>query len=184
MYSRIDILKAMQQKRLRIEPFDPDLLKPNAVSFTLDSEIAVAKRGSVDALALKGIEKLYAKKKLKGGGRFVLKPHMFILARTREKVGLGSNLAMLVEGRSTLARLGVSVTQTAMVIEAGHGMPKPRKIVLEIANSGPFNVSIAPGMRIAKGTIFELKTPTDLLYDSYGKYGTRHDKDELLPLRE
>jgi dCTP deaminase len=183
MYSRIDILKAVREKQLCIEPFEQELLKPNAISFTLDNEIAIAKQGNVDALTLKGVDKLYRKKKLKRGEKFRVTPNTFLLARTREKVALGADLAMLVEGRSTLARLGISVTQTAMVIEAGHGVPKPRKIVLEVSNSGPLTVTLTPGMRIAKGTIFELKTPTDRLYDSYGKYGTRRDKDELLPLK-
>ena len=132
---------------------------------------------------MKSPAKLFDKKKITSKG-FTIGPGQFILARTRERIALNKRLAMLVEGRSTLARTGISVTQTAMVIEAGHGVPNPRKIVLEVSNAGPFEVTLFPGMRIAKGTIFELKTPTNVLYDSYGKYGTRKNLDELLPLGE
>jgi hypothetical protein len=38
-------------------------------------------------------------------------------------------------------------------------------------------------MPIAKGTVFPLDTPADVLYDSYGKYGRRKDPDELLPIK-
>jgi dCTP deaminase len=181
VYSRIDILRVIKNGELKIEPFSAKSTKPNAVVFHLDSEIAVAKRGNVDPLTCGDFSKFYEKKKVRG--RFLLKPKEFILARTLERVGLSDRLAMLVEGRSTLARLGVSVTQTAMVIEAGHGTPRPRKIVLEICNSGPLGVYLTPHMPIAKGTVFPLDTPADVLYDSYGKYGRRKDPDELLPIK-
>lgn len=183
MYSRLDILKAVKAGYLKVEPFSEKNLKPNALVLHLDNHIAIAKKGTVDPLR-GSFEKYYTEKTLKAKEQFKIKAGQLILARTKEKIALGRKLALLVEGRSTLARLGLSVTQTAMVIEAGHGIPTPRKIVLEISSCGPFDIILTPGMKIAKVTVFELDTPSDILYDTHGKYGTREDKDALSPLKE
>ncbi len=187
MLSNIDIIRAIKNGELIIEPFDEKMLKPNAISFRLDNVIAETMSGRVDPLENEDVSKLYKLVELKEGEKYELKPGEFILARTFERVGLGNKLAMIVEGRSTIARLGISVTQTAMVIEAGHGFPdihraKPRKIVLEISNVGPFTVKLTPGMKIAKGTLFYLDHPTDKPYDKFGRYGQKKDLDDLLPV--
>ncbi len=187
MYSNLDILRAIKSGELLIEPFDPRMLKPNAISLRLDNVFAIPKGGEIDPISSQDVSDYYEIVEIGEEEKFALAPGDFILARTYEKVALSNKIAMLVEGRSTLARLGISVTQTAMVIESGHGFPekhlaKPRKIVLEIANVGPFNVYLTPGMKIAKGTIIELDTPTDMPYDSIGRYGKKKDLDDLLPV--
>ncbi|MBI4215004.1 dCTP deaminase [archaeon] len=182
MFSEKDIVRALRAGELKIVPFSESNLKPNAYTFTLDSELAIARKGTVDLEKDKDFSKLFRPVRLNGGRKFALKPGAFLLARTAERVLISPSLAMMVEGRSTLARLGVSVTQTAMILEAGHGYPKPRKIVLEIANSGPFTVMIYAGMKIAKGAFVRLDSPATEPYDAAGKYGTRKNKDDLIPL--
>jgi len=135
-------------------------------------------------LKTKRFDKFYKKVKVKKGKTFILKPGQFVLGRTKEKVSLSNKIGMLIDGTTTFARFGVSVIQTAMLVHAGHGIPKPRKIILEITNAGPFNIVLTPGMQIADGIFFELKTPTDKPYDAIGKYGLRKKRDELLPLRQ
>lgn len=184
MFSKIDILNAMSMNDIKIEPFEADLLLPNSLKVRLDSEIAIAKKGKADPSKGDGLEKLYQTKKLKPQEEFVLKPKQFILARTLESFSLSSKVSCLVHGTSTLARLGLSVTQTAPVIQAGHGVPTMRKIVLEISNNGPFNIVLRPGMIIGQLIFFRLDTPTNVLYDSFGKYGKRKEKDALTPLKE
>jgi dCTP deaminase len=184
MFSRVDILAALQQKHLVIEPFDKKSLDPNAYTLHLDDEFAVAKKGVIDVEKCSDFSKYYGREKIKKGKSFLLKPRMLVLARTAEKIALSGVLGMMIDGRSTLARLGIDVTQTAMLIESGHGIPNPRKIVLEISNTGPFTVHLRPGMQIAKAIVFELRHPTDVLYDKHGKYGTREEIDALTPLPE
>lgn len=179
MYSHKDILRAIQMKKFIIEPFSHEMLEPNSVFVHIDDEIAIAKKGKVDPVRTKAYDKFFTKKKIDAKNGFVLKPGMLILGRTKERVGVSEHLGVLIDGRSTLSRLGVSVTQTAMIIEAGHGTPEPRKIVLEISNSGPFDVVLSRNMRIGKLMLFDLKSKSAILYDSYGKYGKK--RDELLP---
>lgn len=75
-------------------------------------------------------------------GAIVLKPNGFLLMETLEKVKLPleGQLAGRVEGRSSLARLGISVHMTAPTIHCGFSGP----IYLEVKNEGPFHVKIWP----------------------------------------
>lgn len=89
---------------------------------------------------------------------YVLEPGPLILGYTAEYVNLKSDarLAARVEGKSSLARLGVAVHVTAPTIHAGFD----GKIRLEIVNHGPIPIRLTPGMRICQ-LIFEttLGTP-------------------------
>lgn len=88
---------------------------------------------------------------------FVLQPAAFVLGWTEEAVCLPhtSRIAARVEGRSSIARLGVGVHVTAPTIHAGFGSgsdpSRPgTKIRLEIWNCGPLHVCLQPGMKICQ----------------------------------
>ena len=72
---------------------------------------------------------------------------------TRESVHLkpGSKLAARVEGRSSLARLGLVVHLTAPTIHANFNAP----ITLEMINHGPFYLRLVPGKTRVCQLIFE-----------------------------
>jgi dCTP deaminase len=76
-----------------------------------------------------------------------------ILAKTRERIHLkvGSKLAARVEGRSSLARLGIVVHLTAPTIHAGF----TGTITLEMINHGPFYLKMTPGKTRICQLIFE-----------------------------
>lgn len=65
-----------------------------------------------------------------------------ILGQTRERILLrpGARLAARVEGRSSLARLGLAVHLTAPTIHAGF----EGNITLEMVNLGPFHLKLVP----------------------------------------
>jgi deoxycytidine triphosphate deaminase len=184
MFSKIDILNAMSTGDLVIEPFERQLLLPNSLKVRLDNELAITKKGRIDFSKTQNFEKFYKIRKLKQKEKFVLKPQQFILARTLESFALSKRISALVHGTSSLARIGLAATQTAPVIQAGHGVPNPRKIVLEINNNGPFDIVLSPGMIIGQLVFFRLDTPSDVCYDAFGKYGKRKEKDALTPVKE
>lgn len=96
---------------------------------------------------------------------YELKPGEFVLALTYESIKIPKNMRGHVEGRSTYARLGLSMHQTAPWIQPGWSGP----IVLEIANHGSFTIKLTPLIdRPCQLTFFELKTPLpeDLAYGS------------------
>lgn len=71
---------------------------------------------------------------------FCLEPGQFILGMTYEKIKIPKNMIALIEGRSTYARIGLSMHQTAPWIQPGWSGP----IVLEIMNHGPLKVELTP----------------------------------------
>lgn len=84
---------------------------------------------------------------------YALKPRTLMLAWTAERLELPhkSRIAARVEGKSSLARLGIGVHITAPTIHAGFTGP----IQLEIVNHGALPVRLRPGMRICQ-LIFEI----------------------------
>jgi dCTP deaminase len=94
-------------------------------------------------------------------GSFILPPYHEsprpVLAMTRERVHLkpGSRLAARVEGRSSLARIGLMVHLTAPIIHANFNAP----ITLEMINHGPFLLKLVPGKtRICQLIVERLET--------------------------
>ena len=85
-------------------------------------------------------------------GSIVIKPEEFLLAITLEKIHLPekSQIAARIEGRSTLARIGLSVHLTAPTIQLGFR----GQLVLEIKNHGKLQIRLTPGMVICQ-LIFE-----------------------------
>ena len=50
---------------------------------------------------------------------FILNPGQFVLAETLECIGLPDNVVATIEGKSSIARLGVTLHQTGGWIDAG-----------------------------------------------------------------
>lgn len=83
----------------------------------------------------------------------------FILGWTKEKLRIpsGSRVCARVEGKSSLARLGLGVHVTAPTIHAGFGDgkdPEGDSLQLEIWNVGPLPIELCYEMRICQ-LIFE-----------------------------
>jgi deoxycytidine triphosphate deaminase len=71
---------------------------------------------------------------------YILDPGEFILALTHEHIWMPRNLIAMVEGRSTYARVGLSMHQTAPWIQPGWD----GQITLEMRNGGPFRIELTP----------------------------------------
>ncbi len=109
---------------------------------------------------------------------YELKPSEFVLALTHESIKIPKNLRGHVEGRSTYARLGLSMHQTAPWIQPGWSGP----IVLEIANHGQFTIKLTPLIdRPCQLTFFELKTPLSE-EQAYGSRASDTYQDQAHPL--
>jgi dCTP deaminase len=93
---------------------------------------------------------------------FRLEPGGFVLAQTLERVYIPPDLAGFVEGRSSWARIGVTIHVTAPKIDPGFDAT----ITLEMANFGKIPVELRAGVdEPAQLMFFRLSTPvpeTDL----------------------
>lgn len=155
--SDIDIKQAIKEQKLIIDPepedrqidsttidlrvgepfyiWDPQLVNQHGINISID----------LDNFNYKNLAEPYQKEVAKDTkGRYVIEPEKFYLAPTFEKVHLPENsqLAARVEGKSSLARLGLVIHMTAPTIHCGYG---PGIITLEIYNYGPFSLCVTPG---------------------------------------
>ena len=120
---------------------------------------------SISKLALWDTQELLKENKFGKPEDFELHPGQFVLALTYETIKVPKHLIALIEGRSTYARLGLSMHQTAPWIQPGWSGP----IVLEIANHGKVVIKLTPLIdRPCQLTFFELKSelPDNLAYGS------------------
>ena len=92
---------------------------------------------------------------LAGGQSHEIKPREFILAYTREHIELPNYLAARVEGRSSFARLGLSIHQTAPTVHATFR----GQLRLEILNNGPVPCKLSPGIVICQLILERLGWP-------------------------
>jgi dCTP deaminase len=86
-------------------------------------------------------------------GAATIQPGGFLLAMTEQRIELPheSRIAARVEGRSSLARLGLSIHLTAPTVHSGFR----GRVALEITNHGPVPILLCPGLVICQ-LIFEM----------------------------
>lgn len=89
------------------------------------------------------------------GGRLILAPGACALVTTRERVKLAADLSAQVTGKSSLARLNLSIHVTAGWIDPGFD----GQITLELVNHSPQTLSIRDGIRIAQLVVMRCSSP-------------------------
>ena len=103
---------------------------------------------------------------LSDGDPFILEPGAFAIASTCEVLKLPDNIIGRLEGKSSLARLGILVHSTAARFDPGwDGAP-----VLELGNLGPKPAILYCGMAICAFTFEKLAFPVRRSYIETGRY--------------
>lgn len=182
MLSNEDIKVVLSTGELVVDPFRPEFIRASSITMHLGHHLLKPLPGKVVDVKNKIVpdfeEIMIADEK-----PYPLQPGEFLLGHTYQKVTVGPNLGFFIEGRSTLARVGLTIVQTAMLVYPGH---RARTVTLELANHGPNTILLYPKMKIARVALFQMKTPCSEQYDDKGKYrgqgivGRPIFKDEIL----
>jgi dCTP deaminase len=109
-----------------------------------------------------GVESMI-EEKLNENDEIVIYPGDFFLADTKESFSIPDDILGELTGRSSVARLGITVHQTAGIFDPGFSAPSG---VLEITNVGNRPVKLKPGMRIAQMTFNKLDGSANNPYNS------------------
>jgi len=156
------ILDRIARGSIKIDPYDPKLVQPNSLDIRLGNHF-VWYPGSSDVIdpynrdsVSSGIEEVHA-------DSFILNPGQFVLAETLECIGLPDNIVATIEGKSSIARLGVTLHQTGGWIDAGFR----GTITLEMANVNSRPVKVYAGMPIGQLVFY----PTERAENPYNKKG-------------
>lgn len=173
-----DLRAALDDQRLKIEPYDADLLQPASIDLRLDRFFRVFQnhqQAFIDPMVPS--EELTEKVEVPGDRPFVLHPGEFVLGATLERVTIHDSLAARVEGKSSLGRLGLLVHSTAGFIDpsfSGH-------VTLELANVANLPIKLWPGMKIGQLCVFQLTSPSEHPY-GHRKYGSRYQMQPRGPV--
>jgi dCTP deaminase len=169
MWSDVDILAGLQSGDLRIDPWDEKALQPASVDlrlgnyFTFQRQPTKREKDSIlQILDVKQSPTSFFSEVvfIPDEGDLLLHPQEFLLAMTREKISLSNKVVGRLEGKSSLARLGISVHSTGGFIDPGN---QDLNITLEITNHGRFPIRLYVGMWIAQiafqGTLTPAQNP-------------------------
>jgi dCTP deaminase len=169
--SDVDIKREITKGNIKIEPYDPLFIQSSSLDVHLGKEISKIKP-SHDALKIQIdldhpkiatlFPVLFEQQAIPAEG-YALQPQEFILSDVSEKISLGTKISARIEGRSTLARFGLTIHNTAPTVHSTyHGNLK-----LEICNHGPLPIILKKDMKIAQ-IIFEyLKTASEHPLESF-----------------
>lgn len=151
--SQAELREEVQSGRVR---FDPPLLEkqwnPASINLRLGANFTKIKTVPGIKISLsQGIKNLsgsglWQEEELSSTDSFgkkrsyCLEPNEFVLALTHEHIYMPRNLIAMVEGRSTYARFGLSMHQTAPWLQPGWD----GRLTLEIRNSGPLQIELTP----------------------------------------
>ena len=105
---------------------------------------------------------------------FLLRPGQFALAIVKEYIEIPDNLIGRLDGKSSLARLGLIVHGTASIFDAGFkGYP-----VLELKNIGEINLELHPSVSICSMSFEMLSSEVDVPY--YSKSTAKYNNQNSL----
>ncbi len=165
-----DIVAALNDGRIAIEPRPDDkVISGVSVDLRLGHRFRVFSSHTIPYIDLSGsreevnqsVEKVMGDEILiTEQDTFVLHPGELALGITLESITLPDDLVGWLDGRSSLARLGLMVHVTAHRIDPGWS----GNIVLEFFNSGKLPLALRPGMAIGAMSFETLTGPAERPY--------------------
>jgi len=155
-----EILAALEVGRIVIDPA-PDLetqLGSVSVDFRLGQTFMIfehSRHSFIDPRNPRSIGEAMRTITIGEDEAFIMQPGDFALASTIESLTLPDDLLGRLEGRSSIARLGITVHSTAAVFEPGW----VGTATMELSNLGRMAVALYPGMRICSFSFETVSSP-------------------------
>lgn len=177
--SDVDIKKGIENGSITIEPFVEERLQVASYDVTLGNEFEVTDRHNTQAID--PANKQYPQTRtieVPDDGEFVLHPQESVLGKQREYVGVDNEHLMLLSGKSSLARAGLVVHNTAMLFNPGHHFYP----TFELVNTNNVPIILRPGMEVAQLLFARLSSATSKEYGEVGRYG-ENNSDHFKPKR-
>mgnify|MGYP002681955765 FL=1 len=156
------IKEKIKTGEISISPFSQDSLQPASYDLHLDSNIMYFNTDGNNIIDVKKpVDDLMVKTQISDSG-FVIEPHQLVLANVIEITGVDSKHVGRLEGKSSLARIGLIIHATAGFLDPGNKL----RLTLEMVNLSPLPIRIYAGMKIAQIAFEELDTPCEKPYGS------------------
>lgn len=166
--SRPDILEYIRGGKLYFEPKIPeDRVRQVSIDLFLGRRFTTFKNAPAYLPSIRMHPSLWESADLfehREDETFLLQPGQLVLAQTLERVHIPNDLVGFVEGRSSFARIGVTIHVTAPKIDPGFA----GQMTLEMANFGKLPVELRAGIDMpAQLLLARVSTPLEIS-DLYG----------------
>lgn len=160
-----DIKKAIKEQKIMIDPFDESFVQPASYDLRLDNHFKIFKKNRNIVLDPKNpvtemMEDIY----ISDDKYFVIHPGDFVLGLVKEKTGVDAKHVGRLEGKSSLARLGLIIHTTAGFLDPGNNL----KLTLELFNASALPIKLYPDMKIAQIAFEEISSECERPYGSAG----------------
>lgn len=159
-----DIKKRLDGGDLVIDPLDKECVQPSTYDIHLGDQFRVYvchKSMVIDMKEKTSITELVDVSK---EGKFVLHPSEFVLATTVERVEIPDDIAVKLEGKSSLGRLGLVIHSTAGFIDPGF----KGYITFHMSNVNRLPIVLYPGMKIGQLIFFQMTSKAERPYGTAG----------------
>lgn len=160
------ILKYNKNGWLFEKPLRPEQIQPNSVDLTLADTWSIPNTNSFDdnfGEYINPSRRIYNdtgkfRENFNDKRAYLLYTGEFVCMATKEKLKIPSGIVAFVQGRSSIARLGIQTEQAGLVDSGFYGT-----ITLEVENQSKHPILLIEGMRIAQ--VWFIKSQhADLLY--------------------
>jgi dCTP deaminase len=155
------IRRLVDEGRIVLEPWDPELVQPASVDLRLGDSFRVFHNHRTAAIDLRD-PPTNLTEEVVSEDVFVIHPGEFVLGVTREYVELPDDIVARIEGKSSLGRLGLIVHATAGFVDPGF----KGTLTLEITNLTRVPIKLYPGLLIAQLSFMALDAPAERPYGS------------------
>ncbi len=163
------IREALASGRIGIDPLAEDAIQPSSVDVRLGSAFRVFANHRYPYIDVREPQPDLTELVEAGDEPFVLHPGEFVLGSTLERITLPSDVVARLEGKSSLARLGLVIHSTAGFIDAGFD----GDVTLELSNVATLPILLYPGMKVAQFAFFSLDRPAENPYGG-GASGSKY----------
>ena len=164
------IRRLVAEGRVRIEPFDDELVQPSSVDVRIDRFFRVFRNARYPYIDVKQpMDDLTELVEIGDDEPFILHPGEFVLGSTLERIALPDDLVARLEGKSSLGRLGLLIHSTAGFIDPGWD----GHVTLELSNVANLPITIYVGMKIGQISFMQMTEAAETPYGS-GSLGSKY----------
>lgn len=172
------LFELLERGDLTVAPLGDDAVQPSSIDLRLGEGLRLFHADGPEIIDPEQRQNLTTATRIHDPG-FLINPGEFLLGHTLEEVHTSSGYAVQFTGKSSLARLGLTVHQTA-----GHVDPGFRgRITLEIQNVNTKPIRLRVGMWIGQILVFQLDRPCEVPYGAPGRRSRYMDQSTVTESR-
>ena len=161
-----DIKKELTAGNITISDFQEERLQQVSYDILLGNKFQTMKSYKMTAVdPARGIFPETHEMEAPDGEEFVLHPGKTVLGTSKDYFGSDAYLIQL-SGKSSLARIGLVVHNTAGIVNPGHFL----NITFELYNAGKIPIILRPGMEVAQILFSQISSDLEKNYKDTGRF--------------